>query len=254
MPPSLTAARRNYRTSALIAERAVREARKVRGRGARAVLGVVAAQQIAQAATSRAAVGEMLAEQDIPNSPDAVLNVAAFTTGTDTFAAMVEQVEVDWQFNQLVASLVQDAGRAAESVAVASRPNIAHVRYVNPPCCSRCAILAGRVYRWSQGFQRHPGCDCTMIPTTVASELRQDPEQLVRDGLVRGLSKADRKALDDGADLARVVNVRSRKSGLLVAGQALARAGKPTPAGIYRAANGDRADALRRLALAGYIH
>jgi hypothetical protein len=40
------------------------------------------------------------------------------------------------------------------------------VRRVNPPCCGRCAILAGRWYRYDSGFRRHPRCDCTLEPTS----------------------------------------------------------------------------------------
>ena len=60
---------------------------------------------------------------------------------------MVEQAETDFDFDRLVESIVTDAARAAESVSMTAYPDIYHVRYVNPPCCSRCAILAGRVYR-----------------------------------------------------------------------------------------------------------
>lgn len=213
---------------------------------------VVVTHQLANATTSQQAVSAMLAEQGIDAPPAASLSIPAFTTSPAGVSAALEQVEFDWQFERLVASLVQDAGRAAESVSVAVRPGVAHVRYVNPPCCSRCAVLSGRVYRWSDGFKRHPGCDCSMIPTTAASPLRQDPDELVHAGLVSGLSKADMTALKDGADLGRVVNVRSRKAGLRDAGEALRRGNRPTPAGIYRQAT-DQDDAIRRLALAGYI-
>lgn len=249
--PTLTSARKNYAQSALLTERAVREAKRARKGGVGSVARVVATHQLINARTSEAAVSEMLREQDIDAPAAAPLNLLTYTSDLATINRDLEQVEVDWQFNRLVASLVQDAGRAAESVSTASR-NVAHVRYVNPPCCSRCAILAGRVYRWSDGFRRHPGCDCTMIPTTVASPLRQDPEQLVRDGLVTGLSKADRQALSDGADLGQVVNVRSRKSGLLEAGHSLTRGGRPTPAGIYRLAS-DQDQAVELLTRYGYL-
>ena len=253
MPPTLTSARRNYRLSALISTRAVREARKVRNRGTGAVAGVVAAHQVAQAQTSQAAVAEMLVEQEIDAAAEAILNLVGFTTDLQSLDAMLETVDTDYQFDRLVESLVTDAARAAESVAITARPHIYHVRYVNPPCCARCAILAGRVYKWSEGFKRHPGCDCSMIPTTVASPYAQSPDDLVAAGLVRGLSKADMRALADGADLGRVVNVRSRKAGMLTAGQALTRAGKPTPAGIYRLVGDDRAKALELLKQHGYI-
>lgn len=252
MATTLRSARRNYRLSALIARRAVREARKARGKGSTAVAGVVVAHQIAQAQTSQTAVAEMLVEQEIDSIAEALLNLSSFTTDLPSIDQMIASVDTDFDFDRMVESIVQDAARAAESVAVAVRPDIYHVRYVNPPCCARCAILAGRVYRWSTGFERHPGCDCSLVPTTVASSYAQNPEQLVADGLVRGLSKADTKALADGADLNRLVNVRSRKAGLLEAGHALTRGGRPTPAGIYRLAS-DRDQALDLLQRYGYI-
>lgn len=231
----------------------MREARKARNRGPAAVAGVVAAHQVAQAQTSQAAVAEMLAEQEIDSAAEALLNVLSFTTDAAALDRMLGEIDTDQEFDRLVASIVTDAARAAESVAVTVRPNIYHVRFVSPPCCARCAILAGRVYRWSSGFERHPGCDCSMIPTTVASLYRQNPDELVAAGQVRGLSKADAQALVDGSDLSQVVNVRSKKAGLLDAGQALTRGGRPTPAGIYRLAGDDRAKALDLLTQHRYI-
>lgn len=249
-PPT---ARRHYAEAAAIAAKAARDALKVRTRGLAQVARVVITHQIAQAQLAELAVEQMLAEQQIEAEAEALLNSPAFTTDAASLGDMLEAVETDREFERLVASIVQDAARAAESVAVTARPRVYHVRLVNPPCCSRCAILAGRVYPWSTGFLRHPGCDCSMIPTTVASELWQDPEQLVEDGQVTGLSRADVQALADGGDLNRIVNVRKKAAGLLTAGHALTREGKPTPAGIYRRANGDRELALRLLRAAGYV-
>ena len=253
MPTQLRSAARNYRISRLLSQRAVAEARKVRARGPAAVSAVVATHQIAQAQTSQAAVQQMLAEQQIEAGAEAILNLIAFTTDPQALDGMLEQVTMNAEFDRLVESIVTDAARAAESVAVAVRPDIWHVRFVNLPCCSRCAILAGKVYRWSTGFQRHPGCDCSMIPTTVASPLRQNPHDLVEAGQVTGLSKDDLRAIEDGADLNKVVNIRKLRAGLLDAGHALTRAGKPTPAGIYRQAGDDRAKAVRLLRAAGYL-
>lgn len=55
-------------------------------------------------------------------------------------------------------TLVQDASRQADSVATFARPRVGWVRMVNPPCCERCAILAGRWFKGNAGFQRHPRC------------------------------------------------------------------------------------------------
>ena len=93
-----------------------------------------------------------------------------------------------------------------------------------------------------------------MIPTTSAApDLTYDPVDLAHRGLVTGLSKADMEALRDGADFGQVVNVRSRKAGLRESGEALTRASRPTPAGIFKTAGGDRDRALALLSQHGYI-
>lgn len=57
----------------------------------------------------------------------------------------------------LTMTTVQDAGRLAVSAGMLARPHVqGYVRALTPPSCSRCAILAGRWYRVSTGFQRHP--------------------------------------------------------------------------------------------------
>ena len=251
--PVPTSARRHYRWSERLATRAVREAKKQRPRGAAAVASVVALHQATAARQTSTAFDSMLAEQRIEEAAEAVLNALAFVTVPQQVESRLEIVNVEHEFERLVAGLVTDAARAAEQVEVTVRPNIGYVRYLNAPSCSRCAILAGRVYRYSEGFLRHPGCDCIHVPTTVANPaFVHDPVDLVRDGLVTGLSKADRKALADGADLAQVVNVRSRRAGLSTPDGVLIRAGRPTPAGIYAAAT-SREDAIERLIAAGYI-
>lgn len=251
--PVPTSARKHYRWSALLAARAVRESRKVRAKGPGAVASVVAVHQATAARRAVPAVDLMLTEQAIDEATEALLNALAFVTLPDQVALRLEAVNLDHEFDRLVAGLVQDAARAAEQVAITVRPRIGFVRYLNPPSCSRCAILAGRVYRYSEGFLRHPGCDCIHVPTTLANPaFVHDPVELARQGLVTGLSKADRRALDDGADLARVVNVKSRRAGLSGPDGALIRGGRPTPAGIYAAAS-SREDAIERLIAAGYI-
>jgi hypothetical protein len=115
----------------------------------------------------------------------------------------------------IVATQVQDAGRAAAGVAVAARPAVTgYVRYLSPPSCSRCAVLAGRFYRWNDGFQRHPRCDCTHLPSDrdTAKDLTFNSQSYFD-----GLSKAEQdrtfgvdgaRAIRDGADVAQVVNAR----------------------------------------------
>lgn len=57
--------------------------------------------------------------------------------------------------DMMVRTQVMDAGRGAVGTAVASR-GCGYTRQLTPPSCSRCAVLAGRWYRWNAGFARHP--------------------------------------------------------------------------------------------------
>jgi hypothetical protein len=252
-PPA--AARRHHGLSALYAKRAVTEAQKARraNRPTAAVAAVVATHQIASARESQAAVGTILAEQKVDAPPEAVLNLASFATALESFTQMLEGIDTDFEFARLVASLVQDAGNAAEQVSVATRPEIGWTRMLTPPSCSRCVVLAGRIYRYSDGFMRHPQDDCVTIPVAEGDETyTADPVELLKAGQVTGLSKADQQAILDGADFGQVVNSRRIASQLTEAGHTLTRGGRPTPAGIYRLAS-DRAEALALLQRYRYI-
>jgi hypothetical protein len=177
---------------------------------------------------------------------------------------------------QLLTSEVADAGRTASQVEFVARPEWQnYVRMLTPPSCARCAILAGRVYRDLEAFQRHPGCDCVMVPvqdwqTAHDEGLVSSPDQAFERGDIRGLSKADAQAVRDGADLTNVVNatrgiqtvdlfgrrVKATKAGTTK--RAAWRKANPTrlvrlrPESIYEFTK-DREDALRLLRLYGYI-
>jgi hypothetical protein len=170
--------------------------------------------------------------------------------------------------DMLVATTIQDTGRAAVSTAITARPQVTgYVRMVNPPSCARCAILAGRWYRWNQGFLRHPRCDCRHAPALedAAGDLTTDPRRLFDAKQIRGLSDVDAKAIRDGADISQVVNMR--RGGLYTAdGMQFTREGttrqgltgsrtlgrRLTPETIYRLAS-DRAEAIGLLRRHGYI-
>ena len=109
---------------------------------------------------------------------------------------------------QALQSTVADAARDATAAEIVARPGVGWVRMVNPPCCSRCAVLAGRVFKWNQGFDRHPLCDCVHMPTrlTDASSLITDPNELVKRGLITDLSQAQRQRLTDGDGMSKVLN------------------------------------------------
>jgi hypothetical protein len=162
---------------------------------------------------------------------------------------------------------VADAGRVADGVAIAARPRVGYVRMLVGDSCPRCAILAGRFYRWLDGFERHPLCDCTHIPASedTAGDLSTDPRRAFEAGRITGLSAADAQAIRDGADLGQVVNAhrgmytaggrkltREGTSRRGFAGSRLPGAGRPMPEQIYREAS-SRDEAIRLLRRHGFI-
>lgn len=123
-----------------------------------------------------------------------------------------KRLDAGWGFlSQAAATQISDAGRGAARAAITVRDGVKFVRVVNPPCCKRCAVLAGREYRYSEGFQRHPGCDCTMLPTAVASPAA--PGRTVELDQIKDLTKKEREAIEAGADFNLVINTSARSKG-----------------------------------------
>ncbi|WP_431772190.1 hypothetical protein [Streptomyces cucumeris] len=188
----------------------------------------------------------------------------------------------------LARTLVADLGRAADLVGMIVRPAVtSYVRVVELPACSRCILLAGREYGLSEGFARHPQCDCTMAPVT--RKHRPEPvdamdvfRQMTAQQQRKTFGQAAVKAIGDGADIAQVVNarrgmvtatrygrqVKATTEGVTrrgIAGQrrskferrdgaryATAKAPRLMPEEIYRLAS-DREHAIRLLRRNGYI-
>lgn len=155
---------------------------------------------------------------------------------------------------------VADAGRLGSSVAIASRPKVTGwVRMLNTPSCSRCAVLAGRWYRWSSGFLRHPRCDCRHIPSSEnrAGDFTTDPkayfDSLSEKDQARIFTNDGAKAINDGADIGSVVNARRGMSDTKLTTTAAAQ-GRPRlmPEAIYQR-NPNRADAIAALRAHGYL-
>jgi hypothetical protein len=88
------------------------------------------------------------------------------------------------QLEMLAQTTVQDTGRAAVSAGMIARPHVkGYVRVLTLPSCTRCVILAGRVYRYSTGFQRHPRDDCRSLPVADLGEAEAfttDPMEALR--------------------------------------------------------------------------
>lgn len=258
---NLQTAREHYTRQKSITLASVKAAHRARRteRPARVAAAITAGQALA-VAEAEAAIPRMLEEQGIDAPPQALLATSALVGASSYLGTIADSVTALWEateaaFARMVASELQDVGRRATQIGTAVRPNVTgHVRYLQLPSCAPCAILAGRVYRWSDGFERHPNCDCVMLPTNreQGRQLVSDPMDAYRSGMLHKLTEADREAIDAGADLAQVVNVRSKKAGLTRAGRVWDRGGRPTPEAIFQLAS-DRDDALRLLEQHGYI-
>ena len=286
--PTQAQARSHYARQkgiALRAVQAVRAALRVR-RDAQAVAHVTAAYQIASAKASADTMAEWAGvPNDVRPTAFAGWTAAGFPL-TDPLDAILTRInaEVDTraaemlhEIDRLVASEVADAGRAASQAAIVAEPLWTnYVRMLNPPSCSRCAILAGRIYRDLDAFQRHPLCDCVMVPVTDWQDAHDNgliasPRDLFDRGEIRGLSQADAQAITDGADIAQVVNAAQGMSTadlfnrrgvkVTLAGTTKrsawrkANPNRPArlrPEAIYAIAR-DRDDAIRLLRLYGYL-
>lgn len=170
--------------------------------------------------------------------------------------------------DMLVRTQVADAGRAADRVAMtARRTATGYVRVAVGKSCARCLVLAGRVYRWSAGFDRHPRCDCIHLPTQIAraGSLTQDPDEAygrmsAAERTRAGFSAADQRAIAEGADLNQVVNARRGMYVTTVGSQSVqatkvgaGRTIRLTTDEIFRIAGDDRDEAIRLLRRHGYL-
>lgn len=257
----------------------------------------------AQTASVQGAVSYIpraLAEQDLPDDPageirtGSLVGVASDGRPLDTLLYSpvttvksrigngfdTQQAMASGQFalDAIMATQIADAGRVASGIGIAMRDRMGYVRQLNPPSCARCAILAGKWYRWNTGFARHVHCDCIHIPATenIAGDMTTDPMAAFRGGQVTGLSRADTMALEDGADFGQVVNahrgidttvifgreVKFTREGITRFGSAgkqmraqginTAKIPRLTPEQIYLDAT-SREDAIRLLRRFGYI-
>ena len=147
---------------------------------------------------------------------------------------------------------VADAGRAAASVGIASTKDAGYYRHVSPPCCQRCAVLAGKWFQWNQGFKRHPGCDCIHSPAKGGKAPDGYVQQVPLDQ-IRDLTDAQRQAISEGADQTRVMNAyRDTHPAQNLTAVTQARAGRLTPDGIYQR-SATRDDAVALLRRYGYL-
>ena len=218
--------------------------------------------------------------------PDA-RTLAGWTSYGTPLAPLLEKVrrpEFDaFQFDRVILSQVQDAGRNGEALQMAATPSATtYDRMLNPPSCSRCIVLAGKTYRNNAGFLRHPQCDCVHVPTDsdnagefvfdgpgyfndlpTAEQLREQyPDLTVKARREAGIYSQEDIFTKRGAELiraapagkqqyvmGRVTNTRWMKHS--TAGDDLRR--RAMPADLVRRAGGDRVTLLRLMRANGYI-
>jgi hypothetical protein len=197
------------------------------------------------------------------------LEVAAFV------AQGMPQAQADTiggrHLQRIVTTQVGDAARIATGVAVVNDRSLqGYVRHLTLPSCQRCIILAGQWYRWNAGFERHPQCDCIHAP--AAESIDPPSPRAVYDSLSdeerrkAGWSGHDQRAIDDGADLARITNFRRQLKSVNIAGLAVKTTGvgfkgqrvrvRLTPEAIYAESerlDWTRDDTIRQLKRHGYI-
>lgn len=215
----LQSATEHYARQQRITAAAVLAVRREHG-GPVAVARIITAFQVLAARDAASAVPLMLQEQGIRSAVAGTIDatslagVASDGRPLDTLVGLEQAQDPGW-LEMVAASQVQDAARAAASLAIAARPAVGGwIRMMNPPSCSRCAVLAGKFFRWNQGFARHPRCDCRHIPSQEAdySDVRLSGDKWFHDLPAseqdRVFTKAGAQAVRDGADLTQVVNAR----------------------------------------------
>lgn len=130
------------------------------------------------------------------------------------------------QLERMVATQIQDAARISTGVAMVNdRKVTGYIRVVSASACSRCIILAGRWYPYNAGFDRHPHCSCSSAPAKGHTDPQSPkalfdamtPEQL----RAAGWTKADIRAISDGADLYQVTNAHKSLRSVPIGGQQL---------------------------------
>lgn len=216
----------------------------------------------------------------------------ATASGADVRAALAVPVRRSWELlaagleyeaagrsggallTRVVPDVVRDTARDVERVATTTYPGFGGwVRRVRSPSCGRCLILAGRFYPVSDGFARHPGCDCFHVPVSGRDDAATvDGPFQVFDSMTpaqqeRALGVEGARAVRDGADPVRVVNAAQRGANSLTKpGEGWRRRGRggrwvtpQRPGGrltvsrIYELSGGDREVALRLLRANDYV-
>lgn len=138
-------------------------------------------------------------------------------------------------------TMLADTRRDVYQADMVQRPRVTgYVRMLNPPSCSRCVVLAGKRFRWNEGFRRHPRCDCIHIPASesVAGDMTIDPyayfNSLSEKDQAKYFGKLQAEAIRDGADIYRVVNLGQKGLGTAAGNKKYGTPFKRTLEDIYK--------------------
>jgi hypothetical protein len=210
------------------------------------LVAIVTAGQLAAARGAEPWLEELLGED--PDQPGSARLVPAALAGVDgggrplasglmapmwsalrlvTAGRPITQAMVHGQalLDVIVQTAVADAGRVADQVAMVSRPAVkSYVRVVEGGACSRCVILGGIESSVSRAFQRHPKCKCSMDPVTDDHRPTATSPKELFDAMSpaqrrKTFGEAGTKAIEDGADIAQVVNARRGMTSATVFGR-----------------------------------
>lgn len=250
----------------------------------------LAALEVAAARGGGAYVADVLAEQGMDAPAVATVQPLAFARGSsglpltdvlDTVPAAVKRAIGDGFREQaldrglgllegIAETQVADAARLATTAGFVSRPDVqVWTRVLNPPSCGRCALLAGRQYKWNASFQRHPRCDCRALPATVAANDGRlfDPrayfDSLDAAGQDKHFGKGVAARIRSGDDIYKAVNASRDRYRVRLAGER--KAARDAATGLTEITSPqtfmesliaqvtDRNSAIRKLADAGYV-
>lgn len=241
---SALATRNQYRTQQRTQKRLLADLRRIwRGMGgdwdtawARIspdVVGAVSEAQLKMAESTTTYMDDFLAEVDLPNRPVATVEASSLigyssdgypldsllygSVVTAREAAKAKDLNApqalkegsSW-LGKVASTQIADIGRVATMLGTSVRDDLAgYTRFLNPPSCQRCSVLAGRVYRYSTGFKRHPRCDCLMVPAASAGWAKSegfvlDPTKDLAN--IKDLTKSQRAAIEAGADYNQALN------------------------------------------------
>ncbi|MET9550541.1 hypothetical protein ABZY36_35350 [Streptomyces sp. NPDC006627] len=206
------------------------------GEAGAAIVAAVAAGQMTVAQGAQAFVAGAMAEQAGTAIPEALLVAEAFagiapdggpletllylpaigvqrrlSAGMAPEQAMIGGLA---DMARYTATAVVDTARSSVQVAMAAdRQCVAYTRVVTLPACSRCIVLSGQQYRYSEGFLRHPNCDCQTVPLREPEwgevpTPQQLVERMTQAERRRVFTVAGAEAIDRGADVGQVVNAR----------------------------------------------